>query len=135
MPSSGRSSGAPPAGRDDAGEGEGEASATHFPGTKEGFSESGAWLAAHRYSPLRGATPVSGRTTFGWQGNPVRRLDRTTGTAVTVPVGTRGNQEIAVADYPGGGGASTTWLAVVAVGDDEGEDVRNHVYAGPAPGP
>jgi len=64
-------------------------------------------------------------------GNPVMRLDRTTGKAVVLKLGTMGNQEVAVGEYPTANGDSVPWLAVVAVGDDKGRDVRNHLYAGP----
>ncbi len=59
-------------------------------------------------------------------GNPVVRLDRTTGATVAVTTGTTGNQEVAVAVYE-----EVVWLAVVAVGDAAGTDVRNHLYVGP----
>jgi hypothetical protein len=64
-------------------------------------------------------------------GNPVIRLDRTTGNKEVLKLGTMGNQEVAVAEYPAGDGSPVVWLAVVAVGDDTGKDVRNHLYAGP----
>jgi hypothetical protein len=67
-------------------------------------------------------------------GNPVMRLDRTTGEKVAISLGTMGNQELAVAEYPAPGGETVPWLAVVAVGDDKGKDVRNHLYAGPLAG-
>ncbi len=64
-------------------------------------------------------------------GNPIRRVNRRTGVSEAVDLGTRFNQEIAVAGYPGADGAMVTWIAVVAVGDADGEDVRNHLYIGP----
>jgi hypothetical protein len=68
-------------------------------------------------------------------GNPIQRYDRQTGKATSLKLGTRGNQEVAVADYPGVDGARVPWVAVVSVGDDSGQDVRNHLYAGPVPVP
>lgn len=67
-------------------------------------------------------------------GNPVIRLDRETGEKKRLHLGTMGNQELAVAEYPSTDGMSVPWLAVVAVGDDKGRDVRNHLYAGPLAG-
>ena len=67
-------------------------------------------------------------------GNPVVRLDRDSGTTQNLRLGTMGNQELAVAEYPSQGGSMVPWLAVVAVGDDKGRDVRNHLYAGPLEG-
>ena len=67
-------------------------------------------------------------------GNPVLRLDRTTGKRQRLKLGTMGNQEVAVAEYPVGEGSKVVWMAVVAVGDDKGRDVRNHLYAGPLSG-
>jgi len=67
-------------------------------------------------------------------GNPVMRLDRTTGKVAVLKLGTMGNQELAVGEYPTADGATVPWLAVVAVGDDKGRDVRNHLYAGPLAG-
>jgi len=64
-------------------------------------------------------------------GNPVVRLDRETGQTVAVTTGTRGNQEVAVAAYPRADGELVDWLAVIAVGDADGDDVRNHLYVGP----
>ena len=64
-------------------------------------------------------------------GNPLRRVNRRTGASEAVQLGTRFNQEIAVAGYPDAAGHVVTWVAVVAVGDAEGEDVRNHLYLGP----
>jgi len=64
-------------------------------------------------------------------GNPVIRIDRTTGNKEVLKLGTMGNQEVAVAEYPAADGSPVVWLAVVAVGDDTGKDVRNHLYAGP----
>jgi len=59
-------------------------------------------------------------------GSPVVRLDRTTGLTEAIRTGTRGNQEVAVAEYEG-----VLWLAVVAVGGVDETDVRNHLYMGP----
>ncbi len=64
-------------------------------------------------------------------GNPIRRVNRRTGVSEAVQLGTRFNQEIAVTGYANSSGAVVTWIAVVAVGDAEGEDVRNHLYLGP----
>lgn len=64
-------------------------------------------------------------------GNPLRRVNRRSGAVEALDLGTRFNQEIAVAGYPDASGAMVTWIAVVAVGDAEGEDVRNHLYLGP----
>lgn len=63
--------------------------------------------------------------------NPVVRLDLVTGIEVGILTGTRGNQQVAVAAYPDGGGSLVPWLAVVAVGGQSETDVRNHVYMGP----
>jgi|GEM_PF-2392376 len=67
-------------------------------------------------------------------GNPVVRLDRTSGTKKNLSLGTMGNQELAVAEYASADGSLVPWLAVVAVGDDKGRDVRNHLYVGPLAG-
>ena len=64
-------------------------------------------------------------------GNPIRRVNRRTGVSEAVQLGTRFNQEIAVTGYANSSGAVVTWIAVVAVGDAEGEDVRNNLYLGP----
>ena len=64
-------------------------------------------------------------------GNPLRRVNRRTGASEAVQLGTRFNQEIAVSGYPDEAGHIVTWVAVVAVGDADGEDVRNHLYLGP----
>ncbi len=65
--------------------------------------------------------------------NPVLRIERTTGKTERLDLALRGAQEVAVAEYPGPGGRPQTWLAVVAVGDLVGDDVRNHLYVGPIP--
>jgi len=62
-------------------------------------------------------------------GNPVVRYDRTSGTALDLKLSTRGHQEVAVGEYPVEGGMQA-WIAVVSVGDDRGQDVRNHLYVG-----
>ena len=67
-------------------------------------------------------------------GNPVIRLDRQSGDKDRLQLGTMGNQELSVAEYPSSSGDLVPWLAVVAVGDDKGRDVRNHLYAGPLAG-
>lgn len=59
-------------------------------------------------------------------GNPVVRLDRTTGLKDVVETRTRGAQEVSVAQYEG-----VLWLAVVAIGDGTEADVQNHLYMGP----
>jgi hypothetical protein len=64
-------------------------------------------------------------------GNPIRRVNRRSGKSEAVQLGTRFNQEIAVAGYKAADGTTMTWIAVVAVGDADGEDVRNHLYMGP----
>jgi len=64
-------------------------------------------------------------------GNPIVRLDRTTGGRSVLPLSTRGHQEIAVGDFSDASGQVVPWLAVVAVGDQTGDDVTNHLYIGP----
>jgi hypothetical protein len=63
--------------------------------------------------------------------NPVVRVDLATGIEVGIITGTRGNQEVAVSAYPDAAGSLVPWLAVVAVGGQSEDDVRNHVYMGP----
>jgi hypothetical protein len=86
----------------------------------------------------RPAVSVDGRFVFvisddPARGNPVLRVERSTGRAEVLQLGLRGAQEISVAEYPGSDGKPRTWIAVVAVGDVRGDDVRNHIYAGPLP--
>ena len=60
--------------------------------------------------------------------NPVVRLRLDDGRRETLELATSGHQEVAVASYPSAAGP-IDWLAVVAVGDLEG-DVANHLYVG-----
>ncbi len=64
-------------------------------------------------------------------GNPVRRIERASRTSEALDLPTRGNQEVAVSAYPDASGKMVPWVAVVAVGDEKGQDVRNHLYIGP----
>ncbi len=64
-------------------------------------------------------------------GNPIRRVNRRTGVSEALDLGTRFNQEISVSGYADASGKMVPWIAVVAVGDAEGDDVRNHLYMGP----
>lgn len=64
-------------------------------------------------------------------GNPVRRIDRTTRKSDALELPTNGHQEVAVSAYPDASGKMVPWVAVVAVGDEKGQDVRNHLYIGP----
>lgn len=65
-------------------------------------------------------------------GNPVVRL-RLDGASETLTLATSGHQEVAVGSYPGPGGA-VDWIAVVAVGDVDGDDVANHLFVGAVDG-
>ena len=64
-------------------------------------------------------------------GNPIVRLDRTTGGRSVLPLLTRGHQEVAVGEFSDASGQVVPWVAVVAVGDQTGDDVTNHLYIGP----
>ena len=66
-------------------------------------------------------------------GNPVVRIRLRDGQRETLNLPTTGHQEVAVGSYPGDEGAQD-WLAVVAVGDVDGDDVANHLYLGAVPG-
>jgi hypothetical protein len=65
------------------------------------------------------------------QGNPVMRVDRAGGKAERLTLPTRGHQEVSVGEYADASGVKVPWLAVVSVGDESGEDVRNHLWVGP----
>jgi len=60
-------------------------------------------------------------------GNPVVALDVATGRKLPLALTTTGHLEVRVGAW-GSGEERKTLLAVVAVGDAEGEDVRNHIY-------
>jgi hypothetical protein len=60
-------------------------------------------------------------------GNPVQALDVATGRRTSIPLSTSNHLEVAVGGW-GEGADRRTLLAVIAVGDEAGEDVRNHLY-------
>jgi hypothetical protein len=64
-------------------------------------------------------------------GNPIVRLDRSSGGRTVLPLSTRGHQEVAVGEFSDASGQVVPWVAVVAVGDQTGDDVTNHLYIGP----
>jgi hypothetical protein len=64
------------------------------------------------------------------QGNPVMRFDRSTSKTERLSLPTSGHQEVAIGEYPHAGGGAQVWIAVIAVGGVDGEDQRNHLYAG-----
>jgi hypothetical protein len=64
-------------------------------------------------------------------GNPIVRLDRPSGGRTVLPLSTRGHQEVAVGEFSDTSGHVVPWVAVVAVGDQTGDDVTNHLYIGP----
>lgn len=87
-------------------------------------------------APLPPALSPDGRYLY-WvardeaRSNPLQRLDLESQEVVAVATGTRGNQQVAVAAYPGTEGVLLHWIAVVAVGGIEEDDVGNHVWVGP----
>ena len=60
-------------------------------------------------------------------GNPVRALDTLDGRTLDIPLATDGHLELAVGSWRDGD-QERVMLAVVAVGDQEGDNVRNHVH-------
>jgi hypothetical protein len=64
-------------------------------------------------------------------GNPIVRLNLASGRTEPLTLTTRGHQEVAVGEFKDENGKKVSWIAVIAVGDESGEDVANHLYVGP----
>ncbi len=79
-----------------------------------------AWTPGGRYIVYVKADPS--------KGNPIQALHVGSGEVTTIPVNTSGNLEVGVGKWNGPQGARTM-LAVIAVGDTAGQNVRNHLYA------
>lgn len=64
-------------------------------------------------------------------GNPIIRLRADGGPLEQLDLSTTGHQEVAVSSYPGTWGGAVDWVALVAVGDPNSDDVTNHLFVGP----
>ncbi len=98
-----------------------------------------AVLASDGFLPP-GVAPVPAASASGWiyyvradpaAGNPIVRLRADGGPAERVAMTTTGHQEVAAHSYPSTSGRAVDWLAVVAVGDPDGDDVTNRLFVGP----